>query len=99
MANPMSIDEALQGLMKRTKTDAVLKKALLATKDSRTPVADFCRLAAEAGFPISEMDLINSSEEYYAAMRRSTNGGGENSPLLDGEDDYYEMFLAQLRQV
>ena len=34
--------------------------------------------------------------EAYAAMRRSTNGGGENSPLLSGEDDYYEMFFASL---
>lgn len=29
-------------------------------------------------------------------MRRSTNGGGENSPLLAGEDDYYELFLSEL---
>ena len=29
-------------------------------------------------------------------MRRSTNGGGENSPMLEGEDDYYELFLASL---
>lgn len=29
-------------------------------------------------------------------MRRSTNGGGENSPLLQGEDDLYEMFLVEL---
>ena len=99
MSSVMSIDEALQGLKKKAAEDAALKGALLATKDSRTPVADFCRLATEAGFPIYEMDLINSSEEYYAAMRRSTNGGGENSPLLDGEDDYYEMILAELRQV
>ena len=32
----------------------------------------------------------------FAAMRRSTNGGGENSPLLQGEDDLYEMFLIEL---
>ncbi len=29
-------------------------------------------------------------------MKRSTNGGGENSPMLEGEDDYYEMFLAEI---
>ena len=29
-------------------------------------------------------------------MRRATNGGGENSPLLVGEDDYYELFLEDL---
>ena len=35
-------------------------------------------------------------EELYAAMKRSTNGGGENSPVLKGEDDLYELFFAQL---
>ncbi len=29
-------------------------------------------------------------------MKRSTNGGGENSPVLKGEDDLYELFFAQL---
>ena len=26
-------------------------------------------------------------------MKRSTNGGGENSPKLEGEDDFYELFF------
>lgn len=95
----MSIDEALQGLKKKAIEDAALRAALLATSDSETPVADFCKVATDAGFPIYQMDLINASEDYYAAMRRSTNGGGENSPLLDGEDDYYEMFLGELRSL
>ena len=43
-----------------------------------------------------EMDILSAGEDYYAAMRRSTNGGGENSPLLVGEDDYYELFLEKL---
>jgi hypothetical protein len=29
-------------------------------------------------------------------MRRSTNGGGENSPGLSYEDDYYELFIAEI---
>ena len=40
--------------------------------------------------------LDTRGEDSYAAMRRSTNGGGENSPLLQGEDDLYEMFLVEL---
>ena len=44
------------------------------------------------------MDIIEYGEYAYAAMKRSTNGGGENSPLLDGEDDAYEMFLFELEQ-
>ena len=42
------------------------------------------------------MDIVNQGEEFYAEIKRSTNGGGENSPLLDGEDDAYEMFLYEL---
>ena len=39
---------------------------------------------------------MTAGEEAYAGMRRATNGGGENSPLLTGEDDYYELFLEEL---
>ena len=43
-----------------------------------------------------EEEVWLSGEEAYAAMRRSTNGGGENSPMLEGEDDFYELFFAGL---
>lgn len=49
-----------------------------------------------AGRGTYEMDLLQAGEELYAAMKRSTNGGGENSPVLKGEDDLYELFFAQL---
>lgn len=42
------------------------------------------------------MEVVQAGEEFYATMRRSTNGGGENSPLLEGEDDFYELLLATL---
>ena len=48
------------------------------------------------GCTFSAFDLVTAGEDSYAAMRRSTNGGGENSPLLQGEDDLYEMFLIEL---
>ncbi len=32
-------------------------------------------------------------------MKRSTNGGGENSPMLAGEDDFYELFMAGIASV
>ena len=37
-----------------------------------------------------------AGEEFYAEIKRSTNGGGEHSPALEGEDDFYELFLAAL---
>ena len=52
----------------------------------------------ELGYEIYEMELVTAGEEFYAEMKRSTNGGGENSPKLDGEDDFYEMFLASMEE-
>ena len=76
-----------------------LREQLLAASKEAAPVSALCRLSTELGMPLYEMDLISAGEDYYANMRRSTNGGGENSPLLSGEDDYYELFLAQLREI
>ena len=45
------------------------------------------------------MDLIDAGEAAYAAMKRSTNGGGENSPALEYQEDYYVMFLAELKRM
>ncbi len=84
----------LRSIVRKAPEDAAL---LLRTADDPNPVGAFCRAAGQLGVSIDPMDLVNAGEEYYAGMRRSTNGGGENSPLLDGEDDYYEMFMAELR--
>jgi len=92
----MEVYEALTMLRNKACQDLKLRKDLLDTKDSRTPLSDFCRLSRQAGIELYEMDLLSAGEDYYAAMRRSTNGGGENSPLLVGEDDYYELFLEEL---
>ena len=48
------------------------------------------------GYEIYPMDVVQAGDEFYAAMKRSTNGGGENSPVLTGEDDPYELFFAGL---
>ena len=73
-----------------------LRAELLATKKASQPFAAFCSKCRELGYEIYDMDLITAGEEAYAAMRRSTNGGGENSPMLEGEDDLYELFFAGL---
>ena len=92
----MNLEEALEGLRRLAALDPKVRQALLDTKKAENPISEFCRLSEEYGYPVFQMDLVMAGEEYYAAMRRSTNGGGENSPLLDGEDDYYELFLSQL---
>jgi len=92
----MTTLEYLDELQNRAKKDASIRDTLLKTKQERNPVDAFCRKCQELGYPIYVMDLINAGEEFYGNMRRSTNGGGENSPKLDGEDDFYELFMASL---
>lgn len=89
----MDVADTLEALRNKALCDPALKKALIETKNHPNSLGEFCRISTETGLPLYDMDLIEYGEYAYAAMRRSTNGGGENSPLLDGEDDAYEMFL------
>ena len=90
------LKEKLEELKRKAKLDDDLRRRLLATKKSSQPLTDFCRISTEEGFPVTEMELVALGEETYAEIRRSTNGGGENSPLLEWEDDYYELFMTGL---
>lgn len=93
----MSTVEILDQLQRDANRDENLKKELLATQEAVNPLQAFCSLCREKGYELYEMEVINAGEEFYASMRRSTNGGGENSPMLEGEDDFYELFLAGLK--
>lgn len=90
---------SLEELKRRAKADAAFAAALLNTSRELNPVSALCAFSCEHGIPLYEMDLLCAGEDYYAAMRRSTNGGGENSPLLKGEDDYYELFMEEIRRI
>ena len=92
----MEVVEMLDNLKEKARRDPALREVLLATRKEKEPLAAFCKKCRELGVPVYEMDLIAAGEEFYAAMKRSTNGGGENSPMLDGEDDFYELFFAGL---
>ncbi|MGN0361809.1 MAG: hypothetical protein ACI4ET_03105 [Bilifractor sp.] len=92
----MDVADTLEKLKKKALEDPHLKEQLIATRKSKTPLADFCKISTEMGLPLYEMDILEFGESSYAAMRRSTNGGGENSPMLFYEDDTYEMFLSEL---
>ena len=95
----MGVGQPLDALKAVAKNDPEKRAALLATRDMKNAVTEFCRLSTEYGCPLNAMDLIDYGESSYAAMRRSTNGGGENSPLLFYEDDAYEIFHAELREL
>ena len=92
----MDIMGSLQELKEKCRNDVSLRKKLLSTKEQENSLDSFCRIARDEGIELYPIDVINLGDEVYAAMRRSTNGGGENSPLLTGEDDYYEMFMLEL---
>lgn len=92
----MGIAEMLDELKQKALRDPELRRELLETRKDSQPLSAFCRKCRELGLEVYEMDLITAGEEFYAAMRRSTNGGGENSPKLEGEDDFYELFFAGL---
>lgn len=92
----MSISAMLDELQAKAVHDPELRRQLLETRNEKNPVSAFCSKCRELGYPVYEMDLIGAGEEFYAAMKRSTNGGGENSPMLKGEDDFYELFFAGL---
>lgn len=92
----MQVMEILDAIKGRARADAGLRKRLLATAEEASPIAAFCSIARELGYPLYEMDLIGAGEEFYAEIKRSTNGGGKNSPKLAGEEDLYALFLAEI---
>ena len=92
------ITSMLDELQRQAKRDENLRQRLITTKKEKEPVSAFCKICRELGYEIYEMELILAGEEFHAAMKRSTNGGGENSPMIAGEDDFYELFLAALKR-
>ena len=92
----MDLQDVLKNLRALAKQDPAVRDRLLATRDADNAEEVFCQLANELGQSISIAELAFAGEADYAAMRRATNGGGENSPVLRGEDDYYDLFMCEL---
>lgn len=93
----MDVVEMLDELQNKALKDETLREKFLATKKETSPIGAFCKICREEGYEIYDMDLICAGEDFHAAMKRSTNGGGENSPMLAGQDDFYELFLAAIK--
>ncbi len=94
----MNTYDKLEKIKEMATKDISLKEKILDTRKTKNPYSRFCLICNEYGIDISPMELVNAGEEYYTAMKRSTNGGGENSPILDGQDDFYEMLLIQISE-
>lgn len=92
----MNTAEILDQVQNRAGRDEDFRKMLLQTAQSGDPLGNFCEVCRRYGYEIYPMEVIQAGEELYAAMKRSTNGGGENSPVLAGENDLYEMLMASL---
>lgn len=88
--------EMLDEIQNKALHDGSLRERFLQTRKDDDPLGEFCRVCREIGYEIYPMDVVQAGDEFYATMKRSTNGGGENSPVLEGEDDLYEMFFASL---
>lgn len=93
----MNVITMLDDLQRKALHNPDIRNKLLDTAQEKDPLTAFCRVCRELGYEIYEMDLICAGEEFHAAMKRSTNGGGENSPMLAGEDDFYELFMSSIR--
>lgn len=94
----MNILDVLDELQRKALADAKIRKELLDTQKEQDPLRAFCAACRGLGYEIYPMELIVAGEEFHAQMKRSTNGGGENSPKLEGEDDFYELFMAALEE-
>ena len=92
----MDVVGMLDELQHKANKNPEWKEMFLASREAEDPLAAFCKVCTDLGYELYEMDIICAGEEFHAAMKRSTNGGGENSPKLDGEDDFYELFFAGL---
>lgn len=88
--------EMLDEIQNKALHDSSLREQFLQTRKTDDPLGEFCRVCREIGYEIYPMDVVQAGDEFYATIKRSTNGGGENSPVLEGEDDLYEMFFASL---
>lgn len=94
----MDVVTMLDELQKKALHNSEVRDRFLETGQAKEPITAFCEVCRELGYELYEMDLICAGEEFHAAMKRSTNGGGENSPMLAGEDDFYELFMASIRE-
>ncbi len=92
----MDTMQLLDELQQRALADQEIRRELIEAGKSEEPLFSFCAVCRRLGYEIYPMELIAAGEEFHAQMKRSTNGGGENSPMLAGEDDFFELFFAAI---
>jgi hypothetical protein len=94
----MNVVTMLDELQNKALQEPKVRTLFLEAQKDPEPLTAFCQVCQRLGYELYEMDLICAGEEFHAAMKRNTNGGGENSPMLTGQDDFYELFMASIRK-
>ncbi len=91
----MTINDALDKLLKLALADEELKNKLIATENAKEPMEEFCRIATENGCPIALGDLLALNETLWNNLLKSTNGGATFP--IDEWSDTYEQFISSLK--
>ena len=91
----MTINDALDKLLKLALADEELKNKLIATENANEPMEEFCRIATENGCPIALGDLLALNETLWNNLLKSTNGGATFP--IDEWSDTYEQFISSLK--
>ncbi len=91
----MTVNDALDKLLKEALHNQELKKKLLETENAADPVAEFCKVSTDAGIPITEGEVFALNEIMLSNLLKSTNGGA-TYPIEDWADTY-EQFICSLK--
>lgn len=91
----MTINDALDKLLKMALNDADLKKKLLDTENAKEPMEEFCNISNEYGCPIDLGELLALNETLWNNLLKSTNGGATFP--IDEWSDTYEQFISSLK--
>ncbi len=91
----MNINDTLDALLKAALNNDSLRKALLATENSKDPMADFCDIAEKAGFHIDLGEFFALNETMCNNLLKSTNGGATYP--IDDWGDAYGQFISSLK--
>ena len=89
------IGQEMDRLLNDARKDLKLKKKLLETETMADPMGEFCKICQNKGYDITVGGIIELGQNLNDSKMRSVNGGGAWE--IDGWDDAFEDFMAQLK--
>lgn len=85
----------LNRLLYDARHNTELKDKLLATRNAKDPMNEFCKVSQDLGYNITIGGLFALGQDMNDSKLRSVNGGGVDG--IDGWDDAYETFFYSLK--